>query len=86
MLSPRAVPTALVVLLAACAGRDERALAERLPEEVFVDVGPDAGVEVDIRYEDCDPRVDCVPQRLSSTGALEREIFDGIRARLEAGT
>lgn len=40
-------------------------------------------VSVEIVYEDCGPRVDCAPQRLASTGVLERRILDGIRARLD---
>jgi len=50
----------------------------------FRELGMDTAVEVEIVYEDCDPDVDCQPQLLASTGVLEREIIDGIRARLES--
>ena len=32
------------------------------------------GSAVEVAFEDCDPNVDCQPQRLASTGALERQI------------
>lgn len=48
------------------------------------DLGMDTAVEVEIVFEDCDPAVDCQPQRLASTGALERRIVDDIRVRLES--
>jgi hypothetical protein len=48
------------------------------------DLGMDTAVEVEIVYEDCDPGVDCQPQRLASTGALERKIVQDIRTRLES--
>jgi hypothetical protein len=48
------------------------------------DFGTDTAVEVEIVYEDCEPGVGCQPQRLASTGALERRILDHIRARLES--
>lgn len=51
----------------------------------FRDLGTDTDVEVEIVYEDCDPAVDCLPELLASTGALERKIVDRIRAHLEAG-
>jgi hypothetical protein len=50
----------------------------------FGDLGTDTAVEVEIVYEDCDPDVSCQPQLLASTGALERQIVDDIRARLES--
>ena len=50
----------------------------------FRDLGGDTAVEVAIEYESCGPRVDCVPERLASTGKLERQILDGIRSRLDS--
>lgn len=38
----------------------------------FRDLGGDTAVEVGIEYESCGPGVDCVPERLASTGKLER--------------
>ena len=49
----------------------------------FRDLGAATAVDVEIVYEDCVPDVDCQPQRLSSTGRLEREILDGIRVQVE---
>jgi len=40
--------------------------------------------EVEIAFEDCDPDVDCQPELLGSTGALERRILEGIRERLDS--
>jgi hypothetical protein len=51
----------------------------------FRDLGGDTGVVVAIEYESCGPRVGCVPERLPSTGKLERQIVDGIRSRLAGG-
>jgi hypothetical protein len=49
-------------------------------------VGGDTAVEVAIEYESCGrPRFGCVPERLASTGKLERQILDGIRSRLAGG-
>ena len=49
-------------------------------------VGGDTAVEVAIEYESCGrPRFGCVPERLASTGKLERQILDGIRSRLDSG-
>lgn len=48
------------------------------------DLWRDTAVEVEIVYEDCDPAVDCQPQRLASSGALERRIVQDIRTRLES--
>jgi hypothetical protein len=50
----------------------------------FRDLGTGTAVEVTIAFEDCDPGVDCQPELLGSTGALERRILDGIRKRLES--
>lgn len=50
----------------------------------FQDLGTATAARVEIEFEDCHPNVDCQPQRLASTGALERQILDGIRARLES--
>lgn len=53
------------------------------------DRGSDTAIELDIDYETrrhcsrSDPS--CSPARLGSTGVLEQEIIDGIRARLEDG-
>lgn len=53
----------------------------------FEELESGTAVAVEIVYVDCGPRPDCEhPQRLASTGALEREILDGIRAHLDAGT
>lgn len=49
----------------------------------FRDAKAGTVVEVEIEYEDCDPDVACQPELLASTGRLERQILDGIRARLE---
>lgn len=57
------------------------------------DQGTATAVEVTIEYETeshCgdewnEDDAGCLPQRLSSTGALEREILDRIRGRLEGG-
>lgn len=53
----------------------------------FLDLGVDTAVEVEIEYESrnhCDRwDVGCLPQPLGSTGGLERQIIDRIRARLE---
>lgn len=51
----------------------------------FRDLGGDTAVEVAIEYESCGPRVGCVPERLASSGKLERQIVDGIRSRLAGG-
>lgn len=48
------------------------------------DLAAGTAVEVEIVYEDCDPGVDCQPQRLASTGALEGRIVEDIRTRLES--
>jgi hypothetical protein len=49
-------------------------------------VGGDTAVEVAIEYESCGrPRFGCVPERLASTGKLERQILDGVRSRLAGG-
>lgn len=48
------------------------------------DLGTDTAVDLEVVYEDCEPGVGCQPQRLASTGALERRILDDIRARLES--
>jgi hypothetical protein len=50
----------------------------------FSDLGTDTAVEVEIVYEDCDPDVSCQPQRLASTGALERRIVETMQTRLES--
>jgi hypothetical protein len=50
----------------------------------FRELGTDTAVEVEVVYEDCAPGVTCQPQRLASTGVLERRILDGIRERLES--
>jgi hypothetical protein len=50
----------------------------------FRDLGTGTSAEVEIEFEDCDPNVDCQPQRLASTGALERQIIAAIRERLES--
>lgn len=50
----------------------------------FRDLSTGTSAEVEIEFEDCDPNVDCQPQRLASTGALERRILDGIREHLES--
>lgn len=52
----------------------------------FRDLGSVTAAEVTIAFEDCDPGVDCQPELLGSTGALERRILDGIRKRLESPT
>ena len=57
-------------------------------EVELADRGPDTAVKVDIVYETRDhcqgpPDVACVPERLGSTGAMERRIITGIRDRLE---
>ncbi len=53
----------------------------------FLDLGVDTAVEVEIEYESsshCDRwDVSCLPEPLGSTGGLERQIIDRIRARLE---
>ncbi len=52
----------------------------------FQDLGSATGVAVEIEYESsshCDPYdVGCLPEPLASTGVLERQIIDEIRARL----
>ena len=48
----------------------------------FQNLGQNTAVDVAIEYESCGPGVDCVPERLASSGELEREILEGIRARL----
>jgi hypothetical protein len=50
----------------------------------FRDLGTGTAAAVEVAFEDCDPNVDCQPQRLASTGALERQILAGIRERLES--
>src|SRR5687768_3293963 len=50
----------------------------------FQDLGQDTAVEVAIEYESCEPGPGCVPERYASSGELEREIFEGIRARLDS--
>jgi hypothetical protein len=51
----------------------------------FDELESGTAVDVEIVYEGCGPRIDCEhPQRLESTGALEREILDRIRARLDS--
>jgi hypothetical protein len=50
----------------------------------FRDLGVDTGVEVEIEYEDCDPDVSCQPELLGSTGVLESQIIDGMRAILRS--
>jgi hypothetical protein len=52
----------------------------------FQDLGGDTAVEVAIEYESCGPGVQCVPERYASSGELERQILDGIRARLASGS
>ena len=52
----------------------------------FRDLGTGTAAEVTIAFEDCDPDVDCQPELLGSTGALERRILDGIRERLVSPT
>jgi len=55
-------------------------------------LGADTAVVVRIEYlmyAHCQPRyleVECIPERLPSTGVLEDEIVEGIRARLGEGT
>jgi hypothetical protein len=51
-------------------------------EVSFRDLGGDTAVQVAIEYESCEPGVGCVPERLASSGTLERQILDGIRSRL----
>ena len=51
----------------------------------FRDLGEDTAVEVAIEYESCGPRFGCVPERLASSGKLERQILDGIRSHLDSG-
>ena len=53
-------------------------------EVKFLDLGRDTAVEVAIEYESCEPGVGCVPERFASSGELEREILEGIRARLDS--
>jgi hypothetical protein len=55
-------------------------------EVSFQDLGGDTAVEVAIEYESCEPGVGCVPERLASSGKLERQILDGIRSRLAGGS
>jgi hypothetical protein len=50
----------------------------------FQDLGQDTAVEIAIEYESCEPGPACVPERYASSGELEREIQEGIRARLES--
>ena len=50
----------------------------------FQDLGQDTAVEVAIEYESCGPGVSCVPERYASSGELERQILEGIRARLDS--
>jgi hypothetical protein len=50
----------------------------------FQDLGQDTAVEIAIEYESCEPGPGCVPERYASSGELEREIQEGIRARLES--
>ena len=52
----------------------------------FRELGAGTAAEVEIAFEDCDPGVDCQPELLGSTGALERRILDGIRQRLGSPT
>lgn len=52
----------------------------------FQDLGEDTAVEVAIEYESCEPGVGCVPERFASSGELELQILDGMRARLESGS
>lgn len=55
-------------------------------EVSFRDLGGDTAVKVAIEYESCEPGVGCVPERLASSGKLERKILDGIRSRLIGGS